>query len=184
MIFFPFKDLDFDIKIIRQHWIKDDGQDDNEDLCSHGKVYIRIGTEELSTEESGSLCLSAAGLYLLRSLEQDCDLGQFSNQLVPCCGHFMIPDENGANYVVIMGCPSGVDWKIKHRNEEVIFESQKGTKGKLTFEDYKEKVLDFTREIENFYGKPEDKIVPDDGFYKNGFSQFWAEWQELKIKWS
>ena len=174
---------DFEIKIIRQHWIKDDGKDDKEDLCSHGEVYIRIGSEELSNKESGSWTLNATGLFLLRSLEQDCELGQFSNQLVPCCGNFMIPDESGNNYVVIMGCPSGIDWKIKHLNEDVIFESEKGTKGKLSFNDFKKKVIDFTNEIERFYGNPKDKILPEDEFDKNGFIQFWAEWEELKTKW-
>ncbi|PQJ21965.1 hypothetical protein [Tenacibaculum sp. SG-28] len=174
---------DFEINIIRQHWIKDDGKDDKEDLCSHGEIYIRIGTEEISTKDSDSWTLSVTGLYLLRSLEQDCELNQFSNQLAPCCGHFMIPDEDRNNYVVIMGCPSGIDWKIKHFNEEVIFESEKRTKGKLAFNDYKKKVIDFTNEIEKFYGNPKDKIVPEDEFDKNAFNQFWAEWAELKTKW-
>ena len=173
----------FEIKIIRQHWINDDGKDDKEDLCSHGEVYIRIGKEELSTKSSGSWTLSVAGLYLLRSLEQDCKLDQFSNQLIPCCGHFMIPNEGGENYVTITGCPNGVDWKIKHTNEEVIFESVNGTTGKLAFKDYKDIVIGFTNEIERFYGNPKDKIVPEEEFDKNGFNQFWAEWEELKNKW-
>ena len=174
---------DFEIKVIRQHWIADDGQVDHNDLCSHGEVYIRIGSEELSNKGSGSWALSATGLFLLRSLEQDCEFEQFGNQLVPCCGHFMIPDENGNNYVHIMGCPNGVDWKITHQNEEVIFESEKGSKGKLLFDGYKKMVLQFTDEIESFYGNPDDKIVEEDEFIKNGFRQFWAEWKELKTKW-
>lgn len=53
---------DFDIKILRQHWIKDDGNDDKYDLCSHGEIYIRIGNEILSNQETGSWTLSATGL--------------------------------------------------------------------------------------------------------------------------
>ena len=174
---------DFKIKVIRQHWIRDDGKDDKEDLCSHGEVYIRIGPEEISNKESGSWTLSVTGLFLLRSLEENCELLQFSNQLAPCCGHFMIPDDNGNNYVTITGCTSGIDWKIKHLNEEVIFESEIGSKGKLLFDDYKKMVLQFTDEIESFYGNPDDKIVEEDEFIKNGFRQFWAEWKELKTKW-
>ncbi len=174
---------DFELKIIRQHWIRDDGQDDKEDLCSHGEIFIRIGDEQLSNKESGSWTLSAAGLYLLRSLKQDCEFEEFLNPLVPCCGHFMIPDENGENYVVIMGCPNGIDWKIKHTDNVVTFESPKGAKGTLLFEEYKQLVIDFTNEIEEFYGNPQDKILPDEEFYKKGFNQFWSEWVELKNKW-
>jgi hypothetical protein len=42
----------FDIKIFRQHWIKDDGRDHPEDLYSHGEVYLRIGNKELSNKET------------------------------------------------------------------------------------------------------------------------------------
>lgn len=44
----------FDIKVLRQHWIKDDGKDNSEDLCSHGEVYLRIGGKQVSNKESGS----------------------------------------------------------------------------------------------------------------------------------
>jgi hypothetical protein len=84
---------DFDIKILRQHWIKDDGNDDKNDLCSHGEIYIRIGDEILSDKETGSWTLSATGLYLLRTLENDYQIDQFGSQLVPCCGHFLVPNE-------------------------------------------------------------------------------------------
>ena len=145
--------------------------------------YIRIATEELATKESGSWTLSATGLYLLRSLEQDCEIGQFSNQLVPCCGHFMVPDEKGGNDVLIMGCPNGIDWKIRHSNGAVIFESEKGAEGRLLFTEYKSLVFNFISEIEDFYGDPTDKIIPDEEFDRSGFYQFCAEWNELKNKW-
>lgn len=169
----------FEIKIIRQYWIKDDGKDDKEDLCSHGEVFIQIGEEILS--DYGSL--TATGLYLLRTLEMDYVIDQFASQLVPCCGHFWIPDENGEDYVVIVGCQSGVDWTITHKNQTVIFESEKGSIGKLSFDEYKNMVLKFTDEIEQFYGNSDDKKVPNDEFEQKGFKQFWNEWKTLKNKW-
>ena len=78
----------FEIKIIRQHWLADDGLDDKGDLCSHGSVFIRIADEVLEDEKFEAWTLSATGLYLLRTLYQDYKIGQFGNQLVPCCGHF------------------------------------------------------------------------------------------------
>ena len=174
---------DFEIKILRQHWILDDGKDDKNDLCSHGEVYIRLGSEELSNKNSGSWSLSTTGLYLLRSLEQDCQLGEFSNQFVPHCGQSIYPDSGRKNSVIILGCTDGVDWKIFHHKRRVVFESEKGSKAELSLDKYRKMVLEFTNEIEKFYGNPKDKVVPDDEFEKDGFNQFWAEWKELKDKW-
>ena len=32
---------------------------------------------------------------------------------LPCCGHFMIPNETLDN-VTILGCPNGIDWSVIH----------------------------------------------------------------------
>ena len=42
----------FNIKVLRQHWIKDDGKDNPEDLCSHGEVYLKIGDKEIANKET------------------------------------------------------------------------------------------------------------------------------------
>jgi hypothetical protein len=102
---------EFEIRILRQHWIKDDGLDDKTDLCSHGVLYLKIGNEILSH----SWCISVSGLYLLRTLKQDYSIGDFDNYLVPCCGHFMIPNDE-IDYVLICGCNNGIDWNVKHEN--------------------------------------------------------------------
>lgn len=173
---------EFEIKILKQHWINDDGIYDKADLCSHGELFIKIGTEILADSNSGSWSLSATGLYLLRTLKMDYNIEDFGNFLVPCCGHFLIPDDE-KNYVTISGCNSGVDWNIKHINGNVHFTSLKGTEGILTFDQYKNMILDFTDKIELFYGNPNEKEVPNDEFDQNGFKQFWAEWKELKSEW-
>jgi len=66
----------FDIKILRQHWIGNEGKDNPEDLCSHGEVYLRIGEEVLSSGESGSWTLSSIALYLMRTLNKDYEIGK------------------------------------------------------------------------------------------------------------
>lgn len=174
----------FEIRILRQHWIKDDGNDDRCDLCSHGEVFVKLGPEELCTQVSGSWTLSATGLYLLRSLEQDCQFYEFSHQLLPCCGHLFYPDEERKNFVSIIGCPTGIDWKITHHGQKVRFEAIRGTKAELPFDQYRKMVLAFTSQIEEFYGDPRCKEVPDDEFDKDGFNQFWAEWHDLRNKWT
>ncbi len=173
---------EFEIKILRQHWISDDGLYDKTDLCSHGVLFLRIGDEILSDLKSDSWTLSATGLYLLRTLKMDYNIEDFGNYLVPCCGHLLIPDDN-KDYVSISGCNEGLDWNIKHENGNVKFTSEKGAVGKISFEQYKNMILDFTDEIESFYGDPNEKEVPNDEFDQNGFQQFWAEWTELKTEW-
>lgn len=172
--------LDFEIRMLRQHWISDDGQYDKADKCSHGKVYVRIGSEVISDEKSGSWATTSSALYLMRTLEQDCKPGELSNQLLPCCGHYIIPKEEGRNQILVIGCPNGIDWSVKHLNGEVILTSEKGTEGKISFEAYRHMVIKYANEVEAFYGDPSKK-VPDESDRK-GFEQFWAEWRELKVR--
>ncbi len=172
---------EFEITILRQHWIKDDGLNDNTDLCSHGILYIKIGNEVLSDSESGSWALTATGLYLLRTLSINYTIEDFASQLVPCCGHFIIPNEH-KNYVSIIGCNEGIDWNIKHEHGNVKLTTKKGTTTIISFKLYKNIVLDFTDKIESFYGNPNEKEVPNEEFDLNGFRQFWEEWRELKHK--
>ncbi|USL95202.1 hypothetical protein D1J36_007935 [Riemerella anatipestifer] len=172
-------DVNFEIKILRQHWIKDDGFDDKSDLCSHGELYLRIGNEILSDVDSGSWCLSATGLYLLRTIKQDHCVGDFDNYLVPCCGHFMIPNEK-TNCVMIYGCNTGIDWNIKHEKGMVELTTENGNRVVITFDYYVAQVIEFTDEIEKFYGDPSKKELPNDNFEQEGFRQFWIEWKKLR----
>ena len=172
----------FEIQILRQHWIKDDGENDLEDICSHGELYIRIGSTVLSNTENGAWALNVCGLFLMRSLDQNCKINEFENYMAPCCGHFWIPDDH-RNYVIIQGCNSGVDWKTEHEDGLVKITSEKGDVGELSFDDYKKIVSDFVQKVEKFYGDPMLKNVPKDKFDQDGFNQFWTEWNSLKLKW-
>lgn len=174
---------DFDIHIIRQHWIMDDDRYDKGDLCSHGEVYLRIADELIISEKDGSYTLSATALYLLRSLDKNCDYESFGSQIVPCCGNLLVPSSNNEDYVVICGCPFGFDWKIQHIDGNVLFTSENGTEGKLDFEAYRKMVIDFAKEVQLFY-QPKLKVLPSDEFEFNGFTQFWNEWHALINKWS
>lgn len=171
---------EFEIKILRQHWIKDDGKDDPEDLCSHGQVFVRIGEEIIVDSSTKGWTLSATGLFLLRTLDHDHKVGDFSTQLVPCCGHVLIPPKEGSNEVIILGCPNGYDWGVTHAGDEVIFQSQKGSTGKLPFHQYEDQILNFTDKVEEFYYDHEPKVIPDNEEYRAGYYQFWKEWKTLK----
>lgn len=173
----------FELIVLRQHWINDDGAEDKNDLCSHGEVFIRIGDEVLSDESAGSWTLSVAGLFLLRSLSKNCELQDNTNHLIPCCGHSFYPTNSGDVLVDVFGCDDGIDWKVKHIKNEVELETEGGTRIQLPFLRYKETVLYFVNEVEKFYGDPKNKTKPCDSFEAKGFSLFWSEWMELKARW-
>ena len=168
----------FEIKILKCHWIKEDNPDDKEDLCLHGKIFIRIGDEVLSDFESGSWTLSAASLFLLRTLKMDYKPDDFENLLIPCCGHFIIAEENKP--VAVLGCPSGIEWTIKHIGDGLVKHiSNNGSEVIITDEEYRKVVLDFADEVEQFY-IDNPRILPDDEFNLQGYNGFWKDWKELR----
>jgi hypothetical protein len=168
----------FEIKILKCHWIQEDNPDDKEDLCLHGKIFIRIGDEILSDFESGSWTLSAASLFLLRTLKMDYKPDDFENLLIPCCGHFIIAEENKP--VAVLGCPSGIEWTIKHIGDGLVKHiSNNGSEAIITEEEYRKVVLDFADEVEQFY-IDNPRILPDDEFNLQGYNGFWKDWKELR----
>ena len=95
-------------------WINGEG-DDPEDLCLHGHAEARIAGETVAFD----CAVSAAALYLLKSLTEDHILGRpGQEQFFPCCGFFCVADETGEN-VEIVGCDNGADWTLRHEGENV-----------------------------------------------------------------
>ena len=103
----------FEITILSQHWILDNGEYDANDLCSHGKVYIRVGSEVLNDGKGDSFTLSTAALLLKRSLQKNCDFEEFDNLMVPCCGHDMYLNPDDPASVLVPGCRGGVDCLVR-----------------------------------------------------------------------
>ena len=181
----------FELKILSQHWIKDDGVYDKNDICSHGELFLKIGGEVLSDSASGSWSLSTAALFLLRTLDRDCQINDFTNYLIPCCGHTMMFLEKGDEFATTLGCIHGIDWTVKHKDGMVELTTERGNKTSLPFDFYKNKILDFVNEVEAFYGDPNEKTPYEknknnnDGYETPAvFAAFWREWRFLKQKWA
>ena len=172
---------EFDIKIIRNHWIKDDGKDYPQDLCSHGKIYLKIGDEILSNENSSSWTTSSTALLLMRTVMTEYLPGKFSSQLLPCCGHFFIASEDHKS-VDIMGCPNGIDWTIKHEDDFVKHITEAGTIARIAREDYKSLIIELANSVEKFYEESQQKEIPNDEFDRKGYQSFWIEFKSLKSK--
>ncbi len=155
-------------------WI--DGSKDNpNDFCLHGKAVAYIGKMKLEYHAT----LSATALYLLKTLTED-HIIYTENQILPCCGHFYIPDEKLEN-VEIVGCPNGIDWSVIHDGDKVILELEDGTREIVNIEDYKKAVYQFADKVEAFYNACTPKILPDnDEFTRNGYLAFWNEWHRRR----
>ena len=162
----------FEIHATDLHWLP--GGDETEDLCLHGHAIAIIGDERLEYDAT----VSATALYLLKSIREDhvCGAGL---QMLPCCGHFLIADDT-LSHVEIVGCNSGVDWSVLHEGDSVrlVTESRKSTL--VPIAEYREAVLAFADEIEQFYAASKRKKIPSDTFERNGYLAFWKEWETLR----
>lgn len=164
---------DFEIQIKELYWI--DGSDDNkEDLCLHGDLEIRLNDEIIKYSPT----VSATGLRLLRSLFDDHQGGK-GKHLFPCCGNIMIANEE-LDKVEIIGCDKGLDWSVSHKDGFVTIKSDENIKTTYYYLQYKKEVLNFIKEVENFYKKAGKRILPEDKMERKGYLAFWKEWEDLK----
>lgn len=171
----------FDIKILDLHWINN--VDDPTDLCAHGHVFVKIGNEVIVDKDSLDITVSATGLYLMRTLKVNYKKDNYASQLLPCCGHYIIAEDDN-DFVTICGCPSGIDWTIIHTDDNKIKHiAESGQEAIIDKEAYKFLVLEFADEVENFYKTSLPKAIPTDDFDKKGYLAFWKEWRNLRGEW-
>ncbi|GAA4300679.1 hypothetical protein [Nibribacter koreensis] len=172
----------FEIHLSNLHWITEDHPET--DLCAHGSLYVQIGNEVVLDEEANSSwTVSATALLLLRTLElnhtKDCPIG---DQLVPCCGHTLYLDEN-TEEVYILGCATGYNWDVRHSTDKIILRTAKGLPLVIPFTVYKEKVLAFVSQVEQFYNVSLPKELPTNNDDRKAYLKFWEEWHRRRSKW-
>lgn len=155
----------FHIDVTECFWIGG-SLDDREDLCLHGNALAVIGDRRL---EYADATVSAAALYLLKSLTEDHVIGQ-DNQMLPCCGFCLIPNDAGTE-VSVSGCPNGVDWTVRHED---------GYEALVDPAEYRRAVFAFADKIETFYKTSSAKILPRDDWERRGCLTFWNEWHRRR----
>lgn len=164
---------EFQLHVSNLQWI-DGSRDDPEDLCLHGDVTAIIGDETITR----TCTVSATALYLLKSLTEDHLFGQ-DNQIFPCCGHFIIANEDLTN-VQLLGCPSGIDLQITHEDTGVCIVTEAGNETIIAYDTYQNVVFHFADEIKAYYGLCTPKKLPEDTFERNGYIAFWNEWERRR----
>lgn len=152
-------------------------EDDPYDYCLHGRVTVQVGEETF--DDFGTV--SATALYLLKSLEEDKLIDQ-DIQMIPCCGHFLMADED-LSQVEIMGCPYGTDWSVIHEDGGVKIILPSGAEERIGFSDYQTEVFRFADKIEAYYHSCKPKLFPGaevDDFELKGYTAFWNEWHRRR----
>ncbi|EAQ50987.1 hypothetical protein [Leeuwenhoekiella blandensis] len=172
----------FKIDLLKTNWISE--KDTQTDLCAHGQMRVKIGNEiVVDQSENDGWTISASAQLLLRTLERNhTKENPVGDQLIPCCGHFLVFD-NDMDEVYIGSCPTGIDWEVKHRNGNVILKTESGNETEINFVEYKNEVLNFVDQVEQFYKESPEKEIPIDEFDRKGYLQFWKEWNENRAKW-
>lgn len=144
------------------------------DQCLHGHSIAVIGERRL---EYGCT-VSATALYLLKSLTEDHMIYE-DNQLLPCCGFFLIPDQAEEN-VCISGCPNGIDWTVRHTAGGVELILEDGYAVTVPMDEYRREVLAFVRKIEDFYNQSLPKELDVLCLETGAYPRFWKEWHRRK----
>ena len=100
--------------------------------------------------------------------------------MLPCCGFFIANDD--LSNVTICGCPNGIDWSVKHEDNNIILELADGTNEIVSVTDYTSEVFRFADMVEEYYKICSPKILPNDPFTRDGYIAFWNEWHSRRGK--
>ena len=163
----------FRIDFTGEYWLADPGKE-QDDLCLHGFVTAMIGDEVL--QDDGTI--SSTALYLLRSLTENHQTGQMM-QMIPCCGHFMMANED-LTEVYVDGCPNGTDWTVEQTSGGVKITTESGKETFVPMDAYRAEVFRFADKVESYYAASAPK-EPYDDFSRRGFTAFWNEWHRRRI---
>ncbi len=152
---------------------------ESHDLCCHGGVTISTAGSVLVDQANANWTLSAAALYLLRTLEADHVVEpKVCDHMFPCCGHVFIPVENGGG-VVVVGCPNGFDFDVRHCADGVRLRFEGADEVLVPEAEWRSAVIRFADIIERFYASSDEKTPQVDA---DGYRAFWLEWRDRRAR--
>lgn len=153
--------------------------DDPADICAHGEVEFRIGDDVL-VNSAGEWTVSAAALYLLRTLSvPHTRAAPVGDHLFPCCG-FCLYDLPGESDVAILGCPNGIDFEILRQDsgDGVTVRAPDGRAWPVGWQEWRAAVFEFADRVSDFYASCSPKQPAADD--AAGFAKFTAEWERRR----
>ena len=164
-----------EIKAYDLHWLNR-VEDNPNDLCAHGSVAITIDEQRFVPEDE--YCVSAAAVYLLRTLDEGYEKSDQDEQLIPHCGHSMFEVENSDD-VMIIGCPHGYDFLVQRVGEMVRLEFEDGEVFQVSSSDWEKAVCAFSDSVEKLYDDSAAK-EPSDEVSQAGYDAFRGEWKRRR----
>jgi hypothetical protein len=162
------KTSQFEIVILEQGWL---GESETEyDLCSHGRIKLVIGGNDISTgnEKYG---ISESALALLRTLKSN------HSTEYPVANRLIF---HGCGTMLMMGCPIGINWDVTHTQDEVLLDhvirydttnEEHGikidTQTHLAFAQYRQQVIAFALQAKELFEKSPRSFHFDNVSYVN-----------------
>ncbi len=161
------------IEPVGLHWLHDE---EPTDLCAHGGVRVVLNGKVLFEKglQDDGFTLSTGALHLLRTIDRDYVPGaDVSGQLVPCCGHWMVFDQD-VNEVVNSPCPNGIDGIVRHIGSTVEVRLEENASFAVTESEWKAAVRAFSEKVRAFYfAIPRDSSGQMDAEWHPYFVEEW-----------
>ncbi|OYU95959.1 MAG: hypothetical protein CFE21_05965 [Bacteroidetes bacterium B1(2017)] len=175
------EDKQFKIELLDIHWLENSLEED--DLCAHGQVKVRIGNEIIvdQREKKDHWNLRAMAIHLLRTLENNHTPDTLvGDHLIPCCGHHIDHLENSEE-VHIQGCFTGINYWVRHTDQKIKLTTELKTEIEISKNEYESEVKNFVDQVEEFYKLSKPKQLPEDNYDRKGYELFWKEWNRRRM---
>ncbi len=179
----------FHIELQKIHWLESYNDEDNLDLCAHGKVRVTIGNEivaDNSSDPDDWWSLTAMALHLLRTLEfNHTSENKVGQCLVPSEGHHInhLPDEPMVLIETVYPIERGVNWWVIHQDKQVRLITEANLETVIPFEGYKNQILQFVDKVQTFYEVSKPKTLPEEKYDREAYLKLWKEWNGMRTKW-
>jgi hypothetical protein len=173
------RDAVVSLQPVNLRWIRG-APDDPKDLCAHGDVVFRIRDEVLLDTAGKDVTVSAAALYLLRTLSvPHTKAAPVGDHLFPCCG-FAMWEIPGQEDVAVCGCPNGEDFEVLHavNGVGVVVRAADGGAWQIGWAEWRAAVFGFADRVSGFYAACSPKQPAEED--AAGFWKFKAEWERRR----
>ena len=157
------------------HWT--DNVDPFHDCCVHGRLYLKIGSQIVSAGDS-EWTLSTAAFNFLRTIFENHDSAH-EEDLIPCCGFNMWPDDSLKDGLYIPNCGNGIDWSVEHEADTLAHRLSANVTLYTSKKVWARAVCDFADEVFAYFQTAWPKVI-DNEEDRTGFNRFIKLWQERR----
>jgi len=140
-------------------------------------VEVSIDGVSLVTPDDGDCTVSAAAIYLLRTLSQShTAASRVGDHLFPCCGTML---DAGGPDVLIIGCLGGSDFDVQREGDRIVLTHGSGAH-EVSFRAWSDAVCDFSDSVRAFYDRslPRQPSDEDDAKALRAFLTEWTRRRE------